>query len=54
MKYRKAKGSDTYHWCTNFRLWPTKEYTEYDSKPSGEQCNQCKAKEDNKECTKAP
>lgn len=51
MKYRKKKGSDTYHWCTNCRNWPKDDFNEYDSKPSGEQCNECKGKQDNRTCT---
>ena len=50
MKYRKIKGSDTYHWCTNCANWPTSNYIEYDSKPSGEQCNDCKGKEKDGAC----
>lgn len=51
MKYRKAKGRDAYHWCTNCSRWPTKDYDEYDKPPSGEQCNECKEKQKNNECT---
>jgi len=54
MKYRKAKGSDTYHWCTNCSRWPTKDYTETTEKPSGEQCNECREKEKNKDCKTMP
>lgn len=52
MKYRKAKGRDAYHWCTNCSRWPTTDYEEFNSKPSGEQCNECKAKDAAGECTK--
>jgi len=46
MKYRKLKGSDTWHWCRNCSNWPTSNYVERDAKPtSGELDNECLAKE---------
>ena len=51
MTYRKRKGSDTWHWCTNCSNWPTSDYDVTYSKPSsGELCDQCKAKEKANEC----
>jgi len=48
--YRRIKGHDTWHWCTNCRDWPTSNYDEVtlpdDKRPaSGELDNECKAKE---------
>lgn len=54
MKYRKVKGSDTWHFCANCSRLPTSNYEEasYSGRPpSGELCNECKGKEDNKNCT---
>lgn len=52
-EYRKAKGSDTWHWCRNCSKWPTKDYEVRYTKPaSGELDNECKAKEKQGECEK--
>ena len=46
MTYRKRKGHDTWHWCSNCSNWPTHDYVERPDKPqSGGLCNECKAKE---------
>lgn len=51
MKYRRLKGKDTWHWCTNCSNWPTGGYDERDGKPtSGELCNECRAKESARTC----
>ena len=57
MKYRKKKGSDTWHWCTNCSNWPKGvkgvDYEERNTKPTdGELDNECKAKERDNNCTK--
>ena len=54
--YRKIKGGDTWHWCTNCSNWPTSNYdSEWHSgkeRPrSGELDNECKAKEANNNCS---
>jgi len=44
--YRKKKGSDTWHNCSNCSNWPTSDYDVSYTKPtSGERCNECMAKE---------
>jgi hypothetical protein len=45
-EYRKRKGTDTWHWCSNCSSWPTGVDTDkQDGKPtSGELCNECQAK----------
>jgi len=50
--YRKRKGSDTWHWCSNCSTWPTSAYEEQASSVSliGERCNECSAKERNGNC----
>ena len=50
-EYRRKKGSDTWHWCTNCSKWPTSDYDASYTKPtSGELDNECKAKEKANEC----
>ena len=45
-QYRKKKGSDTWHFCSNCSNWPTSNYDSSSTKPTnGELCDQCKAKE---------
>jgi len=56
-EYRKRKGSDTWHWCTNCSNWPTgRAGVDYDSrntKPtSGELDNECQAKDRDGICRK--
>lgn len=49
--YRKKRGSDTWHFCSNCSNWPTSDYDEQDSKPSwGELCNECQAKKKDGNC----
>ena len=46
MAYRKRKGKDTWHWCSNCGNWPTFDFEEKPAKPAdGELCNECQAKE---------
>lgn len=52
-KYRKRRGSDTWHWCRNCSNWPTTEdYTERDTRPGYDLCNECKGKEKAGNCQK--
>jgi hypothetical protein len=49
--YRRKRGSDTWHFCSNCSEWPTSDYLEHPSKPSdGELCNQCRGKKANGDC----
>jgi uncharacterized protein (DUF433 family) len=50
--YRRRKGSDTWHWCSNCSTWPESSYEEQASSVSltGERCNECSAKERNGNC----
>jgi hypothetical protein len=53
MAYRKRKGKDTWHWCSNCNNWPTSDYEEKPSKPAGgELCNECLAKDKAGTCRK--
>ena len=50
--YRKKRGSDTWHFCSNCSGWPTFDYTEQGTKPtSGELCNECQAKQKAGNCS---
>ena len=52
-EYRKRKGIayDTWHFCTNCTNWPTSNYDVRYARPTdGELCDQCKAKEKDKNC----
>lgn len=53
-EYRKRRGSDVWHWCTNCTNWPRSDYEVSYTKPtSGELDNQCRSKESDGECKKA-
>jgi hypothetical protein len=52
MAYRRKKDRDTWHWCRNCSNWPTSDYVEQTNKPSGEQCNECKGKDKDGNCTR--
>jgi hypothetical protein len=46
MEYRRKKGSDTWHFCTNCTNWPTSDYEVTYTKPTtGELDNQCRSKQ---------
>jgi hypothetical protein len=50
-EYRRKKGSDTWHWCTNCSEWPTSNYDSTNTKPTtGELDNQCLGKEGANNC----
>jgi hypothetical protein len=50
-QYRKRKGNDTWHWCSNCSNYPTSNYDSSNTKPtSGELCNECKAKQNAGTC----
>jgi len=54
--YRRRKGYDTWHWCTNCTNWPTSDYDEEthpgtEGPKTGELCNQCRSKEKDGECS---
>jgi hypothetical protein len=54
MAYRRRRGNDTWHFCSNCTNWPTAAvvYEEQQQKPTtGEFCNECKSKRDNQNCT---
>jgi len=52
-EYRRRKGSDVWHFCTNCPDWPTKDYESRWEKPtSGELDNTCRAMERDGRCSK--
>jgi len=49
--YRRKKGKDTWHFCSNCSNWPKADYDErYDKPTSGELCNECLAKKKDNNC----
>lgn len=53
MVYRKSKHSDTWHFCKNCSRWPTINYDEQTSKPTGNEfCDECKSKKSKNNCKK--
>jgi hypothetical protein len=50
--YRRRKGQDTWHFCSNCSNWPASNYDVSYTKPSyGELCNECKAKQAANNCS---
>jgi len=50
--YRRRRGHDTWHFCSNCSNWPTSDYDTHPGKPSdGELCNECKSKKANDNCS---
>ncbi len=51
-EYRKKRGSDTWHFCSNCSNWPLSDYVSSDTKPtSGEFDNECLAKREAGNCS---
>jgi hypothetical protein len=51
-EYRKRRGTDTWHFCSNCSNYPTSDYVSSPGDPgSGEKCNECKAKKANGSCS---
>jgi hypothetical protein len=51
--YRRLKGTNVWHWCSNCTLWPTSNYIEVarESRPAGGTLDdECLAKETAGEC----
>jgi uncharacterized protein (DUF433 family) len=49
--YRRRRGHDTWHWCSNCSAWPANDYEEGSSRPSaGEFCNECQVKQSAGNC----
>lgn len=50
-QYRKRRGSDTWHFCSNCSNYPKSGYESSTSKPSsGEFCDECRSKRKNGDC----
>jgi hypothetical protein len=51
-QYRKRRGKDTWHWCSNCTNYPTSDYDSSPTKPSsGELCNECQSKQKAGNCS---
>lgn len=60
-EYRKRKGTDVWHWCTNCEDWPKVAGTYESERPpagkrpnSGELDNECLSKERRNLCSTSP
>jgi len=50
-RWRRKRGSDVWHFCTNCSSWPTSDYEETTTQPtSGELDNECRSKDANGTC----
>jgi hypothetical protein len=43
--YVQAQGRDTWHWCQNCSNYPSRPARSRTTRPRGDLCNQCKAKQ---------
>lgn len=43
--YVQGANTDTWHWCRNCSQYPSSVQKQQATRPSGDLCNQCKAKE---------
>jgi hypothetical protein len=43
--YVQAQGRDTWHWCQNCSNYPSRPAKSRTTRPRGDLCNQCKAKQ---------
>lgn len=48
--YRRRRGFDTWHFCTNCSNWPTSDYETSTRPTTGELCNECRGKENGGNC----
>ena len=52
ISYRRRKGTDVWHWCSNCSNWPTSHYdVRRDEPDSGKFCDECRSKDDNDDCS---
>ena len=51
VEYVKGSEIDTWHWCKNCTQYPIYIDQRRSDRPHSNLCDQCKAKEDNKDCT---
>ncbi len=51
-EYRRAQGSDVWHWCTNCSQWPESDYDARFTEPmAGELDSECREKEQERDCS---
>ena len=51
VEYVKGSDFDKWHWCKNCTQYPMYANQRRSDRPHSDLCPQCKAKEDNKDCT---
>lgn len=50
MEYVRGSKMDRWHWCKNCTQYPMYIYQKTSVEPSSNLCEQCKTKEDNRNC----
>jgi len=50
VEYVRGSENDNWHWCKNCTQYPLYIYQKRSDRPFMHLCEQCKAKEDNKDC----
>ena len=51
-QYRRRRGKDTWHFCSNCSNYPSSDYETSTGRPSsGELCNECLGKESSGNCS---
>lgn len=50
-KYVQAENGTTWHWCTNCSKYPETIGESRTTRPAWDLCEECKAKEKNKNCS---
>jgi hypothetical protein len=50
VKYVRGSQTDKWHWCKNCTQYPMYIYQRTNRKPSSDLCEQCKIKEEDRDC----
>ena len=51
VEYVKGSEPDRWHWCKNCTEYPVDIQKRRSYRPNSDLCDECKAKEDHKDCT---
>jgi ADP-glucose pyrophosphorylase len=49
-EYRRAIGTETWHFCSDCSLWPTQDFVSTTDLPNSLICNECAVKDHHDEC----
>lgn len=50
VEYVRGSQSDKWHWCKNCTQYPIYIYQKTSTEPTSDLCEQCKTREDNRDC----